>query len=398
MPVDPRGHVTALMLAASIAVASPWVVQGQTAQDAGRRQDCLTAPTAACLFAEAERIASSIDNQSLRAMALATIAAEYGHAAIEDAALKAKVTLLRARMEVPDRDATPPDLLGFVWNEIADAEAELGDLDAALATASGIGDEDMRDTALTSIAGIRASKNDIVGALLSAARINDPTYHALALREIAHAQAEMGDLAGSLETARDIEPPWARDSALLIIALTFAHDGHRSEALEAAAGIEREPLRAWVASLTEARAGNIERALRIASGIDDSRWRVLGDIAQALAERGDVAGSLRIANSIEDARDRSDALAGIAEAQADRGDFAGALRTSRTIENVLRPLELRARAVASGPLRIAVANIAVRQAGSGDPTGAVLSARLFLHGRELAEALARIATAISRTQ
>ena len=92
------------------------------------------------------------------------------------------------------------------------------------------------------------------------------------------------------------------------------------------------------------------------------------------------------------------ALAGIAEAQADNDDITGALRTCRTMQNVLRPLERRVRAGASVSMLFAVADIAVKQASSGDPTGAILSATEFLGGSALAEALARIATAISRNQ
>ena len=268
MSAERRGW-TGLVLAASIVAASPWNLTAHAAQDGpAEARSCLAAPTAICLFAEAERVASSISHEFRRVSTLAAIAAEYGHAAIENAALKARLTLLRARLAVPDRDAAPPDLLAFAWSEIARTEARLGDLEDAFATASGIDDEEMRYSALVSIAGIQAAENDIVGALLSAARISDAAYHALALREIARAQVQRGDLAGSLETANDIiGPPWVRDGALLNIALTLAHAGHGSEALEAAAGIDRGSFRAWVASLAAAKAGSVERALRIASGM-----------------------------------------------------------------------------------------------------------------------------------
>ena len=132
--------------------------------------------------------------------------------------------------------------------------------------------------------------------------------------------------------------------------------------------------------------------------MDDSRADALGDVAQALAEGGDVVGGLRIANSMKDVHDRVAALASIAEAQADRDDIAGALRTCRTMQNVLRPLELRARAVAAVPMRFAVADIAVTQAISGESAGAILTATEFLGGSDLAEALARVAAAISRKE
>ena len=251
-----------------------------------------------------------------------------------------------------------------------------------------------------SIAGIQAADDDVVGALLTVARIDDSSHHAIALGEIARAQAEAGNLADSLATANGIGPPVSRDYALLNIALTFARNGRLTEALEAAEGIGQESLRARVASLTAVKAGDLEGALRIASSIDDGRASALGDVAQALVEGGDVVGGLRIANSIEDAHDRVAALADIATAQADNDDIAGALRTCRIMQRVLRPLEVRVRALAGVSMRLAVADIAVKQASSGDPTGAVLSATEFLGGSALAlaEALARIATAISRNQ
>ena len=100
MSVGRRSYVvTTLLLAASIALASSQVLQGRASQDA--RQPCFAAPTATCLFAEAERIASSLGNASMRAMALARISGEYANASVENAALRARVTLLRARLAVP---------------------------------------------------------------------------------------------------------------------------------------------------------------------------------------------------------------------------------------------------------------------------------------------------------
>lgn len=396
MSVDRRRCVTTLALAVSIALASSQVPQGRAAQDA--RQPCLAAPTATCLFAEAERIASTIGDVSMRAMTLAKIAVEYANASVENAALRARVTLLRARLAVPEPDAAPADLLGFAWSNIARAEVQLGYSDAALETVAGISDPHMRAAALVSIAGIQAAANDVVGALLTAARIDDADYHAVALGEIARSQAEAGSLAASLATAKAIGPAFWRDRALLNVALTSAHTGRLNRALEAAEGIGHAPFRAWVDSLVAAKAGNLEGALRIASSMDESRADALGDVAQALAEGGDVVGGLRIANSMEDVHDRVAALASIAEAQADRDDIAGALRTCRTMENALRPLELRARAVAAVPMRLAVADVAVKQAISGEPAGAILTATAFLGGSDLTEALARVAAAISRNE
>ena len=399
MSADRHRHMTSLALAAaSLVIAFPWGLKGHTAQDALPKQACLVAPTTTCLFVEAERVATSIGNAALRAMTLAKIAAEYGNATVENAELHARLILIRARTAVSDPGAAAPVLLGKAQGDIASAEARLGNSDDALETAAGISDAEMRDFALVSIAGIQAADDDVVGALLTAARIDDANYHAWALREVARAQSEAGNLADSLATANGIGSPIMRDIALLNIAFTFARTGRLTEALEAAEGIGQEALRARVASLTAVKAGDLEGALRIASSIDDGRASALGDVAQALAEGGDVVGGLRVANSIEDAHDRVGALAGIAEAQADNDDITGALRTCRTMQNVLRPLERRVRAGASVSMLFAVADIAVKQASSGDPTGAILSATEFLGGSALAEALARIATAISRNQ
>ena len=382
------------MLAATMVLTCLRVTDGRAAHTTAGQQDCLIAPTATCLFVEAERIASSIGNPSRRARTLASIAIEYGNANIENAALLASATLRRARMA-----ASNLERFDSTWPSIARAEAELGNVEEALATAAGITHAGMRNAALSLVADAQAAGNDFIGALLSAARIDDMTSHSTALVDIVRTQAETGDPTAAMAIAEGITLPEHRDRALLAVGRAVARAGDLTQAFEIAEEIHQESRRSWLQARVTAERGDVERALQMAAGINDIivRRNALGDVALAMAASGDVAAGLRIANSIGNAEHRAVTLLTISEAQTDAGDLNGALRTVATIVELARQREdPGVNAVVIALMPNVVAGVAVQLANAGNAGRAILVATELLPDHERAIAFARIAAEVSR--
>ena len=178
--LDPvRDWQSRVLLALSLVAAAitPHASYGSPAQDAREHDlslwaECTASPTGSCLFTEADRIASSLPDRSLRARTLADMAAAYGNASIENAKPIARDTLRRAR-EIAPAPIFWTLSLARTWGAIAKAEVRLGNLDEALAIASGIGDAHLRNETFRAIARTQAANDDVVGALLTAARIDD---------------------------------------------------------------------------------------------------------------------------------------------------------------------------------------------------------------------------------
>ena len=402
-----RHNLFWLPLAAGFLFASPKSVVGNAPQEIAGREQCLSAPTAACLFTEAERIALSIpiDFGYWRIRALTGIAEAYGNTHLESIAPRADVIVLFARAETLGLEGGMQE---GAWVVIARAQARLGNIDEALASAGRIDNVDTRYHAISGIAAAQAEDGDVVGALLTASGIDDADSHFVALALIAEAQARLGDSRGALQTARSAGAPW-RDIALLTVARTLASGGYVPEALEAAVEIEDESRRQYVAVLTTVEAGNLESGVQTATGIANPALResAFTAIAAATAKRGDLAEALRIANTLEDSSDRSNALADIATAQAAAGDTDGALRTLRTIKDHLSrmtadtPLDSMKRVDAIQvelSMEAAATSVAVEQASTSDPSDAVFTASEFLRGDALAIGLARVAAEIAKRQ
>ena len=198
--------------------------------------------------------------------------------------------------------------------EIAAAQAQAGQLDAATAT--------------------------LEQALLAATSIEDSSARASALSEIAAAQAQAGQpdpatatLEQALVTANLIEDSFARAWALCGIAAAQAQAGQSDQALVTANLIEDSSARARALreiAAAQAQAGQpdpatatLEQALLAATSIEDSsaRARALGGIAAAQAQAGQLDAALVTANLIEDSYYRARALRGITATQFNNKEF-----------------------------------------------------------------------------
>ena len=191
-----------------------------------------------------------------------------------------------------------------------------------------------------------------------------PDYRYGRLLDIAATQTRVGDtrgakktLSAAFEAAR--ESRMLNHSNLAKIAVAQTRTGDEQAAKQTLAAL-REAVRDRISdpssdsmsidlknfalhdyATTLAKTGNIAKALEIANSfIDDHRddghllhrGLVLGEIAEAQAEAGDVANAMRTAMSIgghwrDGDHYRNVSLAGIASMQAKAGDFAGAMRT-----------------------------------------------------------------------
>ena len=437
-------HEHSALLVAGILTALPFVAQGQSVREAAGEQDCFTAPTAACLFAEADRLASAIPAASSRAETLVEIAAEYSGADIENADDLARANLLRARMIVLSIDDDN------AWYDIAVAEARLGRIASALDASEHIGDAFRRNVALSVISSLQLDAGDVPGALHAAERIDDAPLRATALGDVAGARMAAGDVIGALETIEPIDDGEQRNSALRQVAFAQAEAGDLDGALQTADGIGS----ARYSSLTlgqlapaQARAGDIQGALAAARRMTDTGARdvVLAELIEILvrADRftdalgaagemdsnrrratftarvqvrmADLAAALQTALSVRDRMGRSMVLSGIAGEQANAGDISGALSTVANVdESLFREIALDAIADAQAdagdiaeaiktlktgpnPNAYKLTDIAVRQVGTGDVRGAIDTVS-DLGERDRAVALARIAAEVSRTR
>jgi tetratricopeptide (TPR) repeat protein len=327
---------------------------------------------AAQSFAQALAAARSIEGAQLRARALRDIAQAQAQADDRQGAAQSFAQAVAAARSIEDARHRYPDL-----RDIAKAQAQAGDITGALAAARSIEDASDRAYALVNIGKAQAQAGDRQGAAqsfaqaLAAARsIESARPRAMDLAGIAKAQAQAGDITGALATAGSIEDAGWRASALRDIAQAQAQAGDRQGAGQ-----------------------TLAQALATARSTEDAKWRAdaLGDIAQAQAQAGDrqgaaqtVAQALATARSVEDALQRVFAVDSIARAQAEAGDITGALATARGIEDAY----FRASALAA---------IAEAQAQAGDIAGAVATIDDEISDHAVfARALARVASHLAQ--
>jgi hypothetical protein len=258
--------------------------------------------------------------------------------------------------------------MGLALRAIATAQLEKGDVAGAQITARLIIDESMRnlerqfgrrevarlisneqlhqylDSAMdlySQIAQAQAQSGDVAGALATVRgiRVHPVVGQPLALGAIAVAQARADALNDGLATARSIVDLPQRVQALRDIALTLGRRGDQqaatralAEALDVAsrlpdpapAGLFGNPPPSAVETahiaVTQATTGDAASAVAIGRRISVPFLRnsTLGEIASALAAAGEAAAALAVSEEIEQDEARAVALAGIAERLAVR--------------------------------------------------------------------------------
>ena len=235
------------------------------------------------------------------------------------------------------------------WRSIA--------LSRALAAAETIEDPYRRAETLASIARVQtlvaesAVDRTIHQALAAVTQIREPAFRDWVLNDIVLAQIAADDLAGARETANRIEAKRQQGAALVQIATVQLRGGNVAAAQQTAATIrdqeaKSEILRQIVA--ISASRGELDAARDMLRDIDDLFYQPLaaGDIAVAeiRAGRNDKANAMvaRVRRA-----DRGQVLGRIALARADKGDMNGAIETLRKIDDDLLHAVMQGRLAAT---------------------------------------------------
>jgi RNA polymerase sigma factor (sigma-70 family) len=268
----------------------------------------------------------------------------------------ARTVVLAETMESPESGA-----LGVILNQLAEAQANAGDLDGALATvhnAAGrtlMNARGMAPWTMASIAVRQAKAGDKDAARVTIQEAlaivrdpqNDDPHGDNRLRAIAEAQAQIGDLDEAIQTADTIRHDH-QEIAHALIAIgsarmkagqkDAARETFQRAAEEARAILPREnfanddPATNTAHTLlmiarAQSDVGEFGPAFENASAIGPADWKfpLLADITTLLAKSGDFKGALARIPSLERDELKSETYAGIAAAQAASGDEAGAL-------------------------------------------------------------------------
>jgi tetratricopeptide (TPR) repeat protein len=269
------------------------------ASDAGWNE-CLKAPTRACVLHEAAEGARTNGDPTMAANELGRIA---------EAQLKAGLSV--------------------------EAEATI---DQALQVAKSIPDERFRDDALERIAKVWAKAGKLTEALDAVGSIKNPHVQPEALGAIAVAEGKAGRLEGALRRVQAIED--LRDRALTTrqvawdlraSAVAQGEDDKIVAALTAVQAIEQQyPPPAFMSGIhhpseyipalaiiaqAQARAGKIADAMRVARSVTGSteRARTFATIGAELARADAVASALKVARSVDNQWERGVVLGRILE-------------------------------------------------------------------------------------
>ena len=266
------------------------------------------------------------------------------------AAAQAQAGQVEAALQIV-RIINDPHDQAWAFQAVATAQAQASQMEAALHTVRAIVRPDNRAGALAAVAVIQARTGQVEAARLTfdqalqIALTTKESYHrAWALRTIAGAQAQAGQVEAARQTAciiDDDEPPFQAE-ALQAIATAQAQGGQLEAALQTAHAIgDRVAYAAALESIAaaQARTGQVEAALQIACAIDDPyrRPEVFGAIAVAQAQAGqEEAAHLTFEQALQNARTSDltpaewlNALQTIAAAQVQAGLVEAAFQTAR---------------------------------------------------------------------
>jgi len=236
--------------------------------------------------------------------------------------------------------------------EIAEVQAQIGDLEAAMTTTIKIEDAYARAEITDRIVKAHAGADNVELLRQTLKAVSTPLYAIKSdycrdsnLAAVAAAQATVGDIGAALTTAEAIELPRVRTRALVEMAESVAKAGDLAAIEKVASAPVRAMAWARLATVrTEARdleAGRsaVAAALKASRLIDDPKLLVvtLARIVEAQARLGEVESVRRTIGQMPGEFDavgrRNFALAVIVEAQTNAEQFAAALATAETIED-----------------------------------------------------------------
>jgi hypothetical protein len=162
------------------------------------------------------------DDNNERAAALTTVAKAQAQAGDQAAARATFAKAAEAARAIKPRENfgndDPAQNTAYALLMIAKAQAEVGALGDALATARSVTIDDWRLPLLAELAAEQAKAGDFTGALKTADSIPHDGLKTRALADVARAQAAAGDAAGALAWAARVHSPASQAEVLLGIA------------------------------------------------------------------------------------------------------------------------------------------------------------------------------------
>ena len=226
---------------------------------------------------------------------------------------------------------------GDLYENVAEAQARLGDTSGAKATAAGIeGKSNARqNSAYTKIAAVQAELGDFFDAKATAERIAEASYRDQAYGHIWRSQIEAGDLAGAKETAARIGKGsvWSMYWQLAI-AQAKARDVAGAKESLARMDQKSDKSGAYVEIVrAQAKAGDFAGAKEVLSAItrDDYRMQAYWALAEGQVKANDFAGALASTAQFLNKDDKAAMYRAIIGGQTKTKDFRGAQETATAI-------------------------------------------------------------------
>ena len=262
----------------------------------------------------------------------------------------------------------------YIWISMALAQAERGDVEQARKFLSTLKKSE-RDFPLAGLARIQAEAGDVQGALETATQISSNQAKGDALASIRKVQEQAGDREGEFRTRKlaleDDLSSWnrgRRNKAVVALAIALAEKGDIQGALDTVTDIRPHPMSTDLLSFEK-----------------QDQADALIDIAYTQAKNGDSTGALKTARSIESLQLPADHLHAIprtlngklqtafrmiATAQVSAGDVEGAKQTVSLIHGY-KPDGVYGERGDNTNIALALEEIVKGQADAGDVEGAL---------------------------
>ncbi|MFC1675440.1 protein kinase [Planctomycetota bacterium] len=235
------------------------------------------------------------------------------------------------------------DQRAMIYCDIVEIQARTGDIDGAKITASHINNPNLQSRAYCSIVGAQAKKGDIAGAKATATKIVGSTdkhlfFKSMTYCHIAKAQAKMGNKAAVRDNLKQIkaiedtvhEKFWNR----VIYAEIAEAQVEINDIVGAKATVanlkdddlmKRKVYEKIVVS--QLKAGGVDKAKAVATGISDNRTRkeAFVAISEALVDDDNIKEAKAIAEYVEDSESKDCIYEVIIKGQLDAGDIISAM-------------------------------------------------------------------------
>jgi hypothetical protein len=272
----------------------------------------------------------------------------------------------------------------------------------ALAAVEQVREPAFRDWVLNDVVLAQIAAEDIIGARETANRIEAKRQQGAALVQIATVQLRAGNVAGAQQTAGTIREPEAKSEILRQIVAISAARGELAAARDLLRDIDDpfyQALAAGDIAVAEVRAGRVDRAeAMVGRAPRAERGQVLGRIALARAETGDMSGAIGTLKKIDDDLYRAVMQGRVALARAVAGDEKGA---GQMFAAAVASVEAHPRE--PGRRALTFAQLGRMQAVSGDRATAVQTlaraareAEKLEHGDLREDALDHVARGLAR--